>query len=149
MAEWVRIEDQEMMENFLNTVEGLHDSILRQAVLQNAGYIDVAGWMHDDLCLPEIRLFFQSQSTVVHGVELLLEGVSELALKFPDGFDELEGEVLERSITFHPLGRSDRSKIVCKTVRYRLLGVEARGPSPTNSMISLGDIDALPTASAG
>ncbi|HEY2472893.1 MAG TPA: hypothetical protein VGI45_34245 [Terracidiphilus sp.] len=127
MLEWVRIENQEMMERFLNTVEGLHDSILREAVLQNAGYVDVDGWMHGDLCLPSIRLLFQSQSPRVIGVEILLEAVSELALKFPREFDEVEGEVLEQSTILHPLGRSKGAKIVCKMASYRMLGIGSRG----------------------
>ena len=129
MDERLKIVNQGMMETFLNRVEGLHDSILRAAVLQNTGYVDEAGWMHGDANLPDMRLYFQSQSSGVIGVELLLEGVSRLNLHFPRGFDEVDGEVLRDGTVLYPCGKGASSiyEIRCKSVSYRMMGMELRG----------------------
>lgn len=129
MEQRLRIADQEMMEAFLNRVEGLHDSILREAILHNTGYVDEGGWMHGDENLPDMRLYFQSQSSSVIGVELLLEGVSWFNLHFPRGFDETDGEVLSDRTVLYPYGKKASSKceIRCKSVSYRMLGMESRG----------------------
>lgn len=129
MDERLKIANQEMMETFLKRVEGLHDSILRSAVLVNAGYVDEAGWMHADTSLPDMRLLFQSQSPKVVGVELVLEGVSRLHLRFPRGFEETGGEVLKEGTVLYPYGKaaSGVSEIRCRSLSYRMLGMESRG----------------------
>jgi hypothetical protein len=127
--ERLKIANQTMMETFLNRVEGLHDSILRAAILQNTGHVDGDGWMHGDDNLPDMQLYFQSQSSSVIGVELLLEGVSWLNLRFPRGFDEADGEVLSDGTVLYPYGKDagSKSEIRCRSVSYRMLGMESRG----------------------
>ncbi len=134
MDERVRIADQEMMETFLNRVEGLHDSILRAATLHNTAFVDDDVWMHGEDSVPDMLLCFQSQSSSVIGVELLLEGVSKLSLRFPRGFDETEGEVLSDGTVLYPYGKtaSGKGEIRCKSVSCRMLGMESRGAHGTS-----------------
>jgi hypothetical protein len=125
----IRIENREVLEAFLDKVEGFHDALLHEAVLLNTGYVDEKGAMHGDLDLPSLRLRIQSQFANVVGVDLDLKEVSILSLVFDRDF-QMEGEILKEGVALYPCGKNaaNRSQIRAKEISYQMLGIESRGP---------------------
>jgi len=115
------------LEKFLNDVDGLHDTLLHEAVLLHPGYVNQKGEMFDDAALPDARLIFQSQFADVVAVQLDLKKVSRFRLE-PKKVFRLEAEFDKNEIVFYLYGKGD-SEIRAAQAEYTMLGREFLGPT--------------------
>ena len=118
------------LEKFLNDIDGLHDTLLHEAVLLHPGYVNHKGEMFEDSFLPDARLIFQSQFADVAAVQLDLKNVSRFRLELTRDF-RLEGEFDGGEVVLYLCGKqsADLSVIRAAQAEYRMLGRDFLGPT--------------------
>lgn len=118
------------MEAFLDAVDHLHDAVLREVAIVSRGYVALDRWTSGDLSAGDARLFFQSQSADVAGVEVFCDSLVMIAFE-PSIELEASGLVTPDEVTLflEAETQSDRSRVVAKRMSYRLLGPSSLGES--------------------
>lgn len=123
------IDSAAALQQFIHTVDGLHDALLHEAVLLHPGYVDGQRRMFGDSALPNARILFQSQLNEVPGIQLDLKQVSHFRLEFTRDF-QLEGELAPDALVLFPHGKRNANVSEIRAVQgeFRVLGEEILGP---------------------
>lgn len=124
----IPIRTQSDFEEFLDVVDRLHDSILREAGLVSRGFVERDRRMFGDTEPTDARFLFQSQSPDFAGVEIFFEGVEAFLFR-PELPLEPDGNVHDAGVTLY-LGAShygDRPRISASRMTYRLLDASCLG----------------------
>lgn len=129
MSDWKLINSSESLEIFLNEVDLFEDALVHEAILLNSGYVDTEGSMHGDTDRPNARVIIQSQFDNVAVVEMELIRVSIFNLKFSARL-QMEGETLKEGVALYLCGKGSANNVQlrAKEIRYRMLGMDSRGP---------------------
>jgi hypothetical protein len=129
MNQTFKIESPGDVLKFIETVDGLHDALLHEAVLLHPGYVNENGLMFGDAELPNGRLIFQSQFADIAAVQLDLKRISTFRYDSTLRF-RLEGEVKPGEVILYLSGKRNSafSEIRAEEAEYRLLGSEGLGP---------------------
>lgn len=127
----IRIETQSGLDAFLDTVDRLHDSILREIGIVARGFVDGNRRMFGDTEPADARLLFQSQSPDFSCVEVFFEGVETLLVR-PNLPIEPEGVVGDSTIRLYlgPSYYEERPLISAQRMSYRLLDASCLGSAP-------------------
>lgn len=78
---WIPITNAREAESFLERTRGLHDSVLRSAVLMSRGYVTTSRELFGETAPYDVTLIFHTQQPDLPGVELRCVAVEDLRLE--------------------------------------------------------------------
>lgn len=120
---------QEEMDEFMDSVCGFHDAIIREVAIASRTYIDTNGWIHNVDGTADARFVIQTQFSQIPCIEIVLEEIQALRLdskKMPDvgliGIVNKDGSV----VSGNPSKRGNEM-VLAKAMRYRILGPDRLG----------------------
>jgi len=121
--QFIVVSTQRALDKFLESVNYLHDALIREVAVGSRGYVDVAGWMHGDLAPADAHLIFHSQNPGSPCIEMVFEELQKIRLQFGEELDP-RGAVTEHGVTLYLTGGPEREQFLvsARIMRYRILG---------------------------
>lgn len=133
MDQFVNIDTQGLMDEFLKSIGYFHDALIREVGVINRGYVNQDGWMNGDLAPCDVRLIFHSQYPEPACIEIIVKELQVFRLEDYHVLDgDAEGVVTKDDVTLFFGDGSFREKFMVsgKAMEYRILGREYLGNEP-------------------
>jgi len=151
LNEYTLIKTQVDLEYLLDKTEGFHDSVIKEVVMLNNGYvIPESHYMYEGEFLFNARILVQTQREDIPAVELLAENVSLLAVT--NATLEISGTVeSDDIILFLDSSQSLCNAIKAQCIRYKFLDNDflGKGPFLFNWPLKIGEYGDIEVENSG
>jgi hypothetical protein len=126
-VEFINVDTQEIMDQFLWLVDRFHDALLREVGITSRGYVEPGGAMWGDVAPSDARLVIHSQFVdETPYIEIIFEDLQAFRWKANHGIDQAEGVVTNTEVALYYEDTS-QFMISAKKMKYRILGPEYLG----------------------